>query len=89
MAAAGHVDAATYAVMCDAAADVFWPQARTAAIPDAAIRRRCLKYIRQLRPLYNHGVEVNTRRDWRIFRTMMRLFGPRFTLWLAAHAKKG
>ena len=56
---------------------------------DAAIRRRCLKYIRQLRPLYSHGVEVNTRRDWRIFRTMMRLFGPRFTLWLAAHAKKG
>ena len=49
----------------------------------------CLKYIRQLRPLYSHGVEVNTRRDWRIFRTMMRLFGPRFTLWLAAHAKKG
>ena len=89
LAAAGHVDGPTYAVMCDAAADVFWPQARTAAVPDKAIRRKCLKYIRQLRPLYAHGVEVNTRRDWRLFRTMMRLFGPRFTLWLAAHAKKG
>lgn len=89
LAASGQVDAATYAVMRDAAADVFWPQARTAAVPDAGVRRVCLPCLRQLRPLYAHGVEVNTRRDWRIFRTMMRLFGPRFTLWLAARAKKG
>ena len=87
--AAGHVDRATYAVMRDAAADVFWPQARTAALPDTAIRRACLPYLRQLRPLYAHGTEVTTRRDWRIFQRMMRLLGPRLTLWLAARAKKG
>ena len=92
LAAAGHVDAKTYAVMQDAAADVFWPQARTAAVPDAALRRACLKYLKQLRPLYAHGTEVSTRRDWRMFRTLMRLFGPRFTLWLASRrqsCKKG
>ena len=89
LAAAGHIDSATYAVMRDAAADVFWPQARTAAVPDAAIRKKCLKYLRQLRPLYAHGTEVNTRRDWRMFQTMMRLCGPRFTLWAAARRKKG
>lgn len=83
------MDAATYAVMRNAAADVFWPQARTAAVPDASIRRACLPYLRQLRPLYAYGTEVNTRRDWRLFRTMMRWFGPRFTLWLAACRKKG
>ena len=78
--------------MQDAAADVFWPQARTAAVPDAALRRACLKYLKQLRPLYAHGTEVSTRRDWRMFRTLMRLFGPRFTLWLASRrqsCKKG
>ena len=75
--------------MQDAAADVFWPQARTAAVPDAGIRRACLPYLKQLRPLYTHGTEVAPRRDWRIFQTMMRLLGPRLTLWLAAHAKKG
>lgn len=89
LAAAGHVDGATYAVMRDAAADVFWPQARTAAVPDKALRRACLPYLKQLRPLYAHGTEVNTRRDWRLFRTLLRLFGPRFTLWLAARRQTG
>lgn len=84
-----HLDTATYAAMRDAAADVFWPQARTAAVPDAGIRRACLPYLKQLRPLYAHGAEVATRRDWRLFQKMMRLLGPRLTLWLAAHAKKG
>ena len=48
----GTADAAAYAAMQDAAADVFWPQARTAAVRDAAIRKACLPYIEQLRPLY-------------------------------------
>lgn len=89
LAAAGHVDGATYAAMQDAAADVFWPQARTAAVPDKTLRRACLPYLKQLRPLYTHGTEVNTRRDWRLFRTLLRLFGPRFTLWLAARRQNG
>ena len=57
--------------------------------PTRAIRRACLPYLQQLRPLYAHGTEVATRRDWRLFQKMMRLLGPRLTLWLAAHAKKG
>ena len=89
LAAAGHVDGATYAAMQDAAADVFWPQARPAAVPDKPLRRACLPYLKQLRPLYTHGTEVNTRRDWRLFRTLLRLFGPRFTLWLAARRQNG
>ena len=42
------MDAETYAVMVNAAADVFWPQARTASVKDAAIRKACLPYIQQL-----------------------------------------
>lgn len=87
LSASGAVDAATYAVMEDAAADVFWPQARTAAVKDAAIRRACLPYIQQLRPLYSCGTEVKTRRDWRVFQWMMRTFGARLTLWAAARKK--
>ncbi len=64
-------------------------QAGTAAVPDAGVRCACLPCLRQLLPLYAHGVEVNTRRKSVDFRIMMRLFGPRFTLWLAARAKKG
>ena len=52
LSANGTADAAAYAAMQDAAADVFWPQARTAAVRDAAIRKACLPYIEQLRPLY-------------------------------------
>ena len=84
LSANGTADAAAYAAMQDAAADVFWPQARTAAVRDAAIRKACLPYIEQLRPLYPHGTEVRTRRDWRLFRWMMQTFGPRFTLWAAS-----
>ena len=72
------------AAMQDAAADVFWPQARTAAVRDAAIRKACLPYIEQLRPLYPHGTEVRSRRDWRLFQWMMQTFGPKFTLWAAS-----
>ena len=84
LSASGAVDAETYAVMENAAADVFWPQARTAAVKDAAIRKACLPYIQQLRPLYACGTEVKTRRDWRLFRWMMQTFGPKFTLWAAS-----
>lgn len=89
LAASGGADAAAYTAMQDAAADVFWPQARTAAVRNAAVRRACLPYLRQLRPLYARGTEVRTRRDWRAFQAMMRLLGPRLTLWLAAARKKG
>lgn len=88
LSANGTADAAAYAAMQDAAADVFWPQARTAAVRDAAIRKACLPYIEQLRPLYSHGTEVRTRRDWRLFRWMMQTFGPRFTLWAASLQRK-
>ena len=84
LAATGGADAAAWAAMQDAMADVFWPQARTAAVPDAAVRRACLPYLQQLRPLYRHGAEVTSRRDWRAFQAMMRLLGPRLTLWLCA-----
>ena len=84
LSASGAVDAETYAVMEDAAADVFWPQARTAAVKDAAIRKACLPYIQQLRPLYACGTEVKTRRDWRVFQGMMKTLGPGFTLWAAS-----
>ena len=88
LSANGTADAAAYAAMQNAAADVFWPQARTAAVRDAAIRKACLPYIEQLRPLYPHGTEVRTRRDWRLFRWMMQTFGPRFTLWAASLQRK-
>lgn len=84
LSASGAVDAETYAVMENAAADVFWPQARTAAVKDAAIRKACLPYIQQLRPLYACGTEVKTRRDWRLFQKLMQTFGPKFTLWAAS-----
>ena len=50
--------------------------------------RAILPYIEQLRPLYPHGTEVRTRRDWRLFRWMMQTFGPRFTLWAASLQRK-
>ena len=46
--------------------------------------RAILPYIEQLRPLYPHGTEVRTRRDWRLFQWMMQTFGPKFTLWAAS-----
>ena len=84
LSANGTADAAAYAAMQDAAADVFWPQARTAAVKDAAIRKACLPYLAQLRPLYACGTEVKTRRDWRLFQKLMQTFGPKFTLWAAS-----
>lgn len=63
------------------AADVFWSQARTAAVRDRAVRRACLPGLTQCRPLYSYGREVRTRRDWRLFQRLMAAFGPRFALW--------
>ena len=51
---------------------------------DAAIRKACLPYIEQLRPLSPPGPEVRPRRDWRLFQWMMQTFGPKFTLWAAS-----
>lgn len=83
-AALGKIRPEVYAVMLDAAADVFWPQARTAAVKDAALRKACLPGLRRLRPLYPHGTEVQTRKDWKLFQTMMKAIGPRLTLWMAS-----
>ncbi|EFB74736.1 hypothetical protein SUBVAR_06961, partial [Subdoligranulum variabile DSM 15176] len=44
---------------------------------------------KSLRPLYARGIQVRTRRDWRLFQTLMRLCGPRLALWAAACLKKG
>ena len=83
-AALGKIRPEVYAVMLDAAADVFWPQARTAAVKDAALRKACLPGLRRLRPLYPHGTEVGTRKDWKMFQTMMKTIGPKMTLWIAS-----
>ena len=83
-AALGKIRPEVYAVMLDAAADVFWPQARTAAVKDTALRKACLPGLRRLRPLYPHGTEVQTRKDWKLFQTMMKTIGPRLTLWMAS-----
>lgn len=87
--ATGRVTPEVYRCMEDAFADVFWPQARTAAVRDAKVRRRCLPCLKSLRPLYARGIQVRTRRDWRLFQTLMRLCGPRLALWAAACLKKG
>lgn len=88
LVATGALTPAQYRVIQNCAADVFWPQARTAAVPDAALRHACLPALAQLRPLYPYGTEVNTRRDWKLFATLMRLFGPKFALWAAALGKR-
>lgn len=80
-------DAAQQAEVWRRMGDVFWPQARTAAVRDPAVRRACLPYLRRLRPLYTQGAEVAARRDWRAFQLLMRALGPRLTLWLAARRR--
>ena len=40
--------------------------------------------LRRLRPLYPHGTEVQTRKDWKLFQTMMKTIGPKMTLWIAS-----
>ena len=74
LAATDRAAGDAWTAMQDAMADVFWPQARTG--------------LKQLRPLYAHGAEVRTRRDWRAFQAMMRLLGPRLTLWLCAKVRR-
>ena len=83
-AALGKIRPEVYAVMLDAAADVFWPQARTAAVKDTALRKACLPGLRRLRPLYPHGTEVQTRKDWKLFQKLMQTIGPKMTLWIAS-----
>ena len=50
----------------------------------AALRKACLPGLRRLRPLYPRGTEVQTRKDWKLFQTMMKTIGPRLTLWMAS-----
>lgn len=85
--AAGRLDAAAFGAARDALADMFWPQARTAAVPSAAVRAACLPGIRALRPLYPYGREVRSRRSWRIFQRLLRTAGPRLTLWLVSRGR--
>lgn len=75
--------------MLHRAADVFWPQARTAAVRSRAVRAACAPWVERCRPLYAYGREVNARRDWRLFRTLLTIFGARFALWAAACLKRG
>lgn len=68
-------------------ANVFWPQARAAAVKDKATRRACAPLIARCRDLYNKGEQASGRTDWVLFRWMLTLLGPRAGLWLAAHLK--
>ena len=70
------------------AADVLWPQVRTAAVRDKALRRACLPGLTQCRALLPYGREVRTRRDWRAFQWLTTTFGPRFALWAVGRFKR-
>jgi len=80
----GQLSDAEYTEILHRAADVFWPQARTAAAKDASVRRACIPGIAALRELYPYGREVNERRGWRLFRRLLQLTGPRFALFAGA-----
>ena len=69
------------------AADVLWPQVRTAAVRDKTLRRACLPGLTQCGVLLPYGREVRTRRDWRLFQWLVTTFGPRFALWAVGHVK--
>ena len=45
---------------------------------------RLLPGLRRLRPLYPHGTEVQTRKDWKLFQKLMQTIGPKMTLWIAS-----
>lgn len=68
-------------------ANVFWPQARAAAVKDKETRRACAALIARCRDLYDKGEQASGRADWVLFRWMITLLGPRAGLWLAAHLK--
>lgn len=68
-------------------ANVFWPQARAAAVKDKEVRRNCAALMARCRDLYNKGEQASGRADWVLFRWMITLLGPRAGLWLAAHLK--
>lgn len=87
MRAAGGLDEASFAAARDAVADAFWPQARTAAVPDKALRAACLDGLRALRGLYPYGKAVRARRSWRAYQLLLRLAGPRFATWAASLGK--
>lgn len=74
--------------MLEWAGNVFWSLARSAAVKDKEVRRACRAPIENCRAIYDYGREVETRRDWRLFRWMVRWLGARFALWAAAQLKK-
>lgn len=82
--AGGALDPAAFAAARDAVADMFWPQARTAAVPDKALRAACLPGLEALRPLYPYGREVRTRRSWWLYQRLFCTLGPRAALWLTS-----
>ena len=83
----GALDTAAFAAARDAVADVFWPQARTAAVPDQALRAACLPGLRALRGLYPYGKEVREQRSWRAYQLLLRTVGPKFATWAASLGK--
>jgi hypothetical protein len=86
--AGGGWSAAEQAEALRRAGNAFWPQARGAAVRDAAMRRACAPGVAQCRALYPCGEQGRGRADWTLFRLMLGWFGPRFALWAASLPKK-
>ncbi len=68
--------------------NVFWPQARTAAVRDAEVRRACAPLIAQCRGLYAAGEQGRGRPDWTAFRLLLTALPAPAALWLAALGKR-
>lgn len=65
------------------AGDVFWPQARAAAVRDPAVRRACEPGIARCRPLYDCGAQARRGPAQTFYRFALKYFGARFALWAA------
>ena len=75
-------------VILNRLAESFWPQARAAASRDKAVRRACRPAMEACRPLYAYGGQQATGCfSWALFARTLRLFGPRFALWLGGLLK--
>lgn len=70
------------------AADVFWPQARAAAVRDKEARRRCVPHVAACRPLYGAGSQCRGRADWVLYRWLLTLLGADAGLALASLMKR-
>lgn len=88
--AAGGYAPAEQEEILNRAADVFWPQARAAAVPDKALRAACAPLIGRCRRLYDRGAQ--SRRGGAAqtaYRWMLKALGPRFALWAAGMGRGG